>query len=140
MPEVSRFYGIIIKMFFKPKEHEPAHIHALYEEYMGVFDINNFEMTEGDLPNRAQKMVQEWLPYSLPEPFEGKYKYDSFYPLYTQRLTCTFDIKSNKIPSTLVIPLFSNSFFKFLKLDLIISKLGPIDESFFLLYSIASES
>lgn len=32
MPEISRFYGIIIKMFFKPKEHEPAHIHALYEE------------------------------------------------------------------------------------------------------------
>ena len=61
MPEISRFYGIIIKMFFKPKEHEPAHIHALYEEYMGVFDINTFEMTEGDLPNRAQKMVKEWL-------------------------------------------------------------------------------
>ena len=61
MPEVTRFYGIIIKMFFKPKEHEPAHIHALYEEYMGVFDINTFEMTEGDLPNRAQKMVKEWL-------------------------------------------------------------------------------
>ncbi len=61
MPEISRFYGIIIKMFFKPKEHEPAHIHALYEEYMGVFDISTFEMTEGDLPNRAQKMVKEWL-------------------------------------------------------------------------------
>ncbi len=29
MPEISRFYGIVIKMFFKPKEHEPAHIHAL---------------------------------------------------------------------------------------------------------------
>jgi hypothetical protein len=61
MPEVSRFYGIIIKMFFKPKEHEPAHVHALYEEYMGVFDISTYEMTEGDLPNRAQKMVKEWL-------------------------------------------------------------------------------
>lgn len=61
MPEVSRFYGIVIKMFFKPKEHEPAHIHALYEEYMGIFDITTYEMTEGDLPNRAQKMVREWL-------------------------------------------------------------------------------
>lgn len=30
MPEISRFYGIVIKMFFKPKEHEPSHIHALY--------------------------------------------------------------------------------------------------------------
>ena len=61
IPEVSRFYGIIIKMFFKPKEHEPAHVHALYEEYMDVFDINTFELTEGNLPNRAQKMVKEWL-------------------------------------------------------------------------------
>lgn len=32
MPEISRFYGIVIKMFFKPKEHEPSHLHALYGE------------------------------------------------------------------------------------------------------------
>ena len=32
MPEISRFYGIVIKMFFKPREHEPSHIHALYGE------------------------------------------------------------------------------------------------------------
>lgn len=57
----SRFYGIIIKMFFKPKEHEPSHIHALYGEYVGVFDIQTFEMVEGDLPLKAQKMIQEWL-------------------------------------------------------------------------------
>lgn len=61
MPEISRFYGIIIKMFFKPKEHEPAHIHALYNEYVGVFDINTLEMTDGDLPQRAQELVREWL-------------------------------------------------------------------------------
>ena len=45
------------------------------------------------------KMVQEYLPYGLPEPFEGKYEFDRLYPLYTQRLSCTFDIKPNKIPS-----------------------------------------
>lgn len=45
------------------------------------------------------KMVQEYLPYGLPEPYEGKYKSDKFYPLYTQRLSCTFDLKPNKIPS-----------------------------------------
>ncbi len=61
MPEIARFYGIIIKMFFKPKEHEPAHIHALYNEYVGVFDIHSFEMTEGDMPLRAQQLVKEWL-------------------------------------------------------------------------------
>ena len=61
MPEIVRFYGIIIKMFFKPKEHEPAHIHALYNEFVGLFDIQTFEMTEGDLPLRAQQLVKEWM-------------------------------------------------------------------------------
>ena len=48
-------------MFFKPKEHDPAHIHALYNEYMGVFDIHTYEMTEGDMPLRAQQLVKEWM-------------------------------------------------------------------------------
>ena len=48
-PEICRFYGIIIKMFFKPKEYEPAHIHAIYNEYVGIFDIHSFEMIDGDL-------------------------------------------------------------------------------------------
>ena len=61
MPEICRFYGIIIKMFFKPKEHEPAHIHAIYNEYVGMFDIYSFEMIDGDLPQKAQDLVKEWL-------------------------------------------------------------------------------
>ena len=61
MPEICRFYGIIIKMFFKPKEHEPAHIHAIYNEYVGIFDIHTFQMTDGDLPLKAQNLVKEWL-------------------------------------------------------------------------------
>lgn len=61
MPEISRFYGIVIKMFFKPKEHEPAHIHAIYGEYIGVFDLQTHEMTDGDLPTKAQELVKEWL-------------------------------------------------------------------------------
>lgn len=61
MPEICRFYGIVIKMFFKPKEHEPSHIHAIYGEYVGVFDITTMKMTEGDLPNKAQELVNEWM-------------------------------------------------------------------------------
>lgn len=61
MPEVSRFYGIVIKMYFKPKEHEPSHIHALYGEYMGEFNIRTMKMECGDLPKRAQELVAEWL-------------------------------------------------------------------------------
>ena len=61
MPEISRFYGIVIKMFFKPKEHEPSHIYALYGEYMGEFNIKTMQMIEGDLPRKAQELVCEWL-------------------------------------------------------------------------------
>lgn len=61
MPEVSRFYGIIIKMFFKPKEHEPSHVHALYGEYMGIFEIRTNKMITGDLPQKAQELVFEWI-------------------------------------------------------------------------------
>lgn len=61
MPEITRFYGIIIKMFFKPKEHEPSHIHALYGEFVGEINIRTGEMIRGDLPNKAQELVKEWL-------------------------------------------------------------------------------
>ena len=45
------------------------------------------------------KMVQCELPYGNPEPFEGKYNPDREYPLYVQKLSCSFKIKKNKIPS-----------------------------------------
>lgn len=57
MPIIARFYGILIKMYFK--EHGIPHFHALYAEYNGVFEIESLEMIEGDLPNRAQRMVKE---------------------------------------------------------------------------------
>lgn len=41
MPEISRFYGIIIKMFSKPKEHEPSHIHAIIEKLQIMWDTQN---------------------------------------------------------------------------------------------------
>ena len=61
MPELSRFYGVIIKMYFKQSEHNPPHIHALYGEYMGAIDIQTGNMLEGDLPTRALRLVQEWI-------------------------------------------------------------------------------
>lgn len=61
MPELSRFYGIIIKMFYKPKEHEPSHIHAIYGEFVGLYNLQTLELMEGDLPTHAQELVLEWL-------------------------------------------------------------------------------
>ncbi|MDA8228521.1 MAG: DUF4160 domain-containing protein [Desulfitobacterium hafniense] len=53
MPEIARFYGIIVKLFFN--DHLPPHFHASYGEYVGLFDIKTLDMLEGDLPNRAKK-------------------------------------------------------------------------------------
>ena len=60
MPTISRFYGIAIKMFFAQREHQPPHFHAIYGEYNALFAINSLEMIEGDLPNRAARLVREW--------------------------------------------------------------------------------
>lgn len=60
MPVISRFYGIIIKMYFSQSEHGIPHFHAMYGEYNGVFAIETLEMIEGDLPTRSQKLVKEW--------------------------------------------------------------------------------
>ncbi len=59
MPEIVRFYGIIIKMFFS--DHPPPHIHAVYAEYNATFDIKKCTMIEGDFPKRAQNLVIEWM-------------------------------------------------------------------------------
>lgn len=60
MPVISRFYGLVIKMFFQQAEHNPPHFHVVYGEYMGAFDIQSLKMIEGDLPAKAQALAVEW--------------------------------------------------------------------------------
>ena len=61
MPVIARFYGIVIKIYFRQSEHNPPHIHALYGEYMGVINIQTLEVLEGDLPPKALALVREWM-------------------------------------------------------------------------------
>lgn len=58
MPEISRFLGIIIRMFFN--EHNPPHFHAYYEKYEGVFCIQTLNLIKGNMPPRIQGLVIEW--------------------------------------------------------------------------------
>jgi hypothetical protein len=60
MPVIARFYGMVIKMYFAQKEHNPPHLHAIYGEYVGAIDLQTQQMLEGDLPPKALAMVQEW--------------------------------------------------------------------------------
>ncbi|MGN0804883.1 MAG: DUF4160 domain-containing protein [Candidatus Coproplasma sp.] len=67
MPVISRFYGMIVKMFFLASEHNPPHIHVVYGEYVGIIDIRNSEMLQGDLPPKALKIAQEWTTINREE-------------------------------------------------------------------------
>lgn len=58
MPEISRFYGIIIAVFHD--EHNPPHFHARYGEFKAVIDIRSLVLLEGHLPGRALGLVIEW--------------------------------------------------------------------------------
>lgn len=61
MPVLARFYGMVIKMYFLGKEHNPPHVHVLYGECMGAVDIQTGKMLEGDLPSKALSMAAEWV-------------------------------------------------------------------------------
>ena len=58
MPEIARFYGIVIKMFFD--DHNPPHFHAIYGEYEALVNINSLAVFAGNLPPRALGLVVEW--------------------------------------------------------------------------------
>ena len=70
MPVIARFYGLIIKMFFNNAEHNPPHIHVVYGEHNASFNIDTAEMIVGDLPNRARKLVSEWIKLHQAELLE----------------------------------------------------------------------
>lgn len=68
MPEISRFYGIIIGMFFN--EHNPPHFHVRYDEYNAEITIKDGIVT-GNLPRRALNLVFEWLDLHKDELLEN---------------------------------------------------------------------
>ncbi len=60
MPTISMFYGIIIRMYCSPSEHNPPHFHAYYQNHKTIIDINTCELKEGKLPPKQTKMVLAW--------------------------------------------------------------------------------
>lgn len=58
MPEISRFYGIIVRMYFN--DHNPPHFHVVYGEHQAQIDIQTLSIFGGHLPPRALGMVIEW--------------------------------------------------------------------------------
>ena len=58
MPEISRFYGIVITMHFR--DHNPPHFHAWYGEKSAKFSIKDLRLIEGELPRNAIVLIRKW--------------------------------------------------------------------------------
>jgi hypothetical protein len=72
MPEISRFYGIVIRMY--AGDHPPPHFHAEYGEAAAQIDIRTGSIIEGNLPRRALRLAQDWAEihrHELLENFAG---------------------------------------------------------------------
>lgn len=62
MPTVSRFYGILIRMFFfDTDKHETPHVHAEMQGSVAVYSIPDGELLAGKLPKKKHKMVVAWI-------------------------------------------------------------------------------
>lgn len=58
MPEISRFYGLVVKMYYN--DHNPPHFPVRYGEAEGIFGIDSLTLLGGNLPPRARRLALEW--------------------------------------------------------------------------------
>ena len=58
MPEISRFYGLVVRMYYE--EHAPPHFHVYYQDSAATVLIDTMAVLRGDLPRRALSLVREW--------------------------------------------------------------------------------
>ena len=59
MPEISRFLGIVIKMFHN--DHLPPHLHAYYQNYNATFSLKTGQMIEGLFPPKQSSFITAWI-------------------------------------------------------------------------------
>lgn len=61
MPEISRFFGIVVRMFTEPEaRHHVPHFHARYQDSEAVYGIDPLTLLAGSLPTRQQRLVEAW--------------------------------------------------------------------------------
>ena len=72
MPEISRFFGIIIRMYAEPSApHHSPHFHAYYQNHQAVFNIGTIEIIGGNLPQREIRLVEAWAELHQGELLEN---------------------------------------------------------------------
>jgi hypothetical protein len=65
MPEICRFLGIVISMYFN--EHNPPHFHVRYNDYRAVMDIRTLNVLDGQMPAKVRGLVEEWAELNRQE-------------------------------------------------------------------------
>ena len=71
MPELSRFFGIIIRMFAEPSaQHHRPHFHAYYQDAVAIVAVDSIEILGGELPQRQRRMVEAWAEIHRDELLE----------------------------------------------------------------------
>lgn len=71
MPEISRFRGIIIRMFYEVGRHQRPHFHAVYSEYMASFTIDPPALLAGVMPRKQQHLILAWAELHQEELMEN---------------------------------------------------------------------
>ena len=61
LPTICHFYGIIILMYLRNKEHNPPHVHAITQDFDAPFLIATGEIMEGEFPPKAKELVKEFI-------------------------------------------------------------------------------
>lgn len=79
MPTISRFFGIVIRMYFD--DHGTPHFHAHYGSNAAKIEINSLRVVEGKLPRRAMGLVLEWAVEHRDELLENWELADAHQPL-----------------------------------------------------------
>jgi Domain of unknown function (DUF4160) len=68
MPELSRFFGIVIRMFAEAgAAHHRPHFHAYYRDDVAIFSIDPIDVIDGSLPNRQTRLVRPWAELHVAE-------------------------------------------------------------------------
>ena|SRR5829696_5200628 len=71
MPELSRFFGIIIRMYMEVGgQHHLPHFHAYYQDDAAVFGLDPIQLIAGSLPRTQQRLVEAWAELHQPELIE----------------------------------------------------------------------
>ena len=69
MPEICRFYGIVVRIFWR--DHGPPHFHAEYGEHEALIGIETLDVLHGSPPPKAHGLIMEWAAQQRQELWEN---------------------------------------------------------------------